>query len=311
MAQGTPSLSLRPALQQRAHALLSRTDSLLSHLCRVLSTPYGTDKALLTLTYTVKLLYTQLARIRTLQQQQLLQSIARKAPSVLLPGETVLATISFPDTALTTLEASSRALNALISDFRVFVRLWGLLGIYAWGKGTWQSPPTDRVLAATVWAQVAVNIGYQWYENIAYLAQKGVLRGDRFGAKQQSKWYAWSSRFWAAHVGLEALRLLRVWQVERTTLAQGRAQRSTEKGAAEADEVGNGDGDGVSNGGQVEADRVEAAQAWRRAWYVNAAYAPMTVHYSLEEGCLSDEWLGVLGVIAGTIGFKHIWKQTA
>ena len=63
--------------------------------------------------------------------------------------------------------------------------------------------------------------------------------------------------------------------------------------------------------GAVGVQRQQEVQAWRRAWWANAAYSPMTVHYSVDGGILSDDQLGLLGVIIGFIGFGHLWKQSA
>lgn len=286
--------SIPPKLRARAQALLSRGDDLAMHLTRVLATPAGIDKFLMTIYYTMKLVYPQIARLRALRADQHIQAFISKAAASLLPGETLVAPIAAltpPDGTLATLEASSRALAALISDFRIFVRCWGLLGIYTWGRSTWTSPPEDKVLKRLVWGQVGVNTGFQLCENVAYLASKGVLRGPRFGTEMQNRWWMYSCRFWAAHTALEAARLLRVWQL---SVREAQSEKNVEGLSSE----------------EARAKKMEATQAWSRAWYVNAAYAPMTVHYSIPNGLLTDEWLGALGIIAGSIGLRHMWKQT-
>jgi len=287
-------------LRNRSDATLSRIDSILTHLGRVLVTAAGTDKLLMTIYYVLKLIYPTIARLRTLRAQQFLARFVQKASDTPLPGGTLVATFaSVPgNDRLGSVEASTRNLAGVISDFRIFVRLWGMIGIYGWARSTWYSPPEDSVVRGLVWAQIAANVGFQLFENVAYLASKGVLRGPRFDEKRQTVWWMWSSRFWAGHVGLEALRLLRVWQLfeRKSGHAGGKADMANSK---------------VSSSGGIDAEtRSVEVNAWRRAWTVNAAYAPMTIHYSLERGLLSDEWLGVVGLIAGTTGFKQIWEQT-
>ena len=61
--------------------------------------------------------------------------------------------------------------------------------------------------------------------------------------------------------------------------------------------------------GKVQRVRDEAR--WWSEAYVNAAYAPLTVHWSLEQGCVSEAWVGFLGMVAGLVGFKELWEQTA
>ncbi|KAJ9618955.1 hypothetical protein H2203_008771 [Taxawa tesnikishii (nom. ined.)] len=275
------------------HRLLVRLDGLLSHLSRVLSTPSGVDITLLTIYYTLKLVHSQIARLQTLRLHHAVHSFTRKASAILLPGETILATIAPPQGTLAEIEASSRALTAAISDFRMFTRLWGLIGIYKWGKSTYLNPPPDDFVKAATWAQVIVNVGYQWYENVAYLASKGVLRGERFSQRKQIWWWNLSCRFWMAHVAIEAVRLMRVRQ-----LRIRKEEALMEKGDFDAS-------------AEEKAKRVEEVAAWKRSMLVNAAYAPMTVHYSIEKGCLNEETIGLLGTVIGAIVFGRLWKSTA
>ncbi|KAJ9637811.1 hypothetical protein H2201_007743 [Coniosporium apollinis] len=284
----SPPTNLRP--------LLRKTDILLLRLNALLSTPSGIDRTLCTLSYTLTLLHARLSPLLTHRLAALAASIASKASDALLPGETLIATLPAPASirALSRTTASIKALAGLIADFRIFVRLWGLLGIYAWARSTWASPPADAVLRRITWAQVAVNAAYQFLENGAYLASKGVLVSEGWvgekGDRRQARWWVWSSRFWAAHVGLEFLRLGYLWRKER---------RMEEKGV---------DGEGEKEDKIVrEAER----ELWWRDLVSNAAYGPLTVHWSLEEGCLSESWVGLLGMVAGGVGLRERWKATA
>lgn len=271
-----------------ANHLLVRSDRLVAHLSRILSTSSGADTLLQTLQYTLLVLHSQLSRLRAWKLQKLALEIVRKASATLLPGETVVATVASPTQKLDSVIGGSKALSSLISDFRIFTRLWGLIGIYDWGKSTWYNPPEDKLIRATVWAQVLAGVGFQWYENVAYLAMKGVLRGERFNERKQAAWWEWSSRFWMAHVALEMLRLMRVWQLE--------ASKPTS-------DVKSPDADN-------QAKRIEATEAWRRAFVVNTAWAPITAHYSWEQGVMSEPWVGALGLIASGTGFRQLWKRT-
>lgn len=268
---------------------LLRSDRLLDHLSRILATSSGKDTLLQTLQYTLLALHSHLSRLRDWRLKRLVFAIAGEASKTLLPGETVIANVASPTPTLDSVIASSKALSGLISDFRIFTRLWGLLGIYNWAKSTYKNPPKDSVLKATVWAQVLAGAGFQWYENVAYLAMKGVLRGERFGERKQAKWWEWSSRFWMAHVALEVVRLAREWQLDAATAVV----EDKEASAAE------------------KATRAEASTVWRRSLLVNAAWAPITAHYSWEQGCLSDNWVGLLGLVACGTGFRQLWKRTS
>ncbi|KAL2357429.1 hypothetical protein BJ546DRAFT_309688 [Cryomyces antarcticus] len=284
-----PSIPSSSALRR----YLSGADSTLGRLTRILSTTSGVDTTLLTLGYSLTLVSAQLQRTLEKQLERFALSVVEKASDALLPGETLVATLPTPDGPLAQLAAGSKAAADLIADFRIFLRLWGLLSIYQWAKSTYHSPPADGLLRRVAWAQVAVNAAYQYLENGAYLAQHGILPGRSWTAAKQTRWWVWSSRFWAAHVVLDFVRLARVRQL-----------RLRNRGAAGVS--------GVGGEGEKE-DRVEAAREETRWWdeiYVNAAYAPLTLHWSLEEGCVSEAWVSALGTIAGVIGFRELWKQS-
>jgi hypothetical protein len=271
-----PSLN---TLQSWLPLYLSKTDATISHLSRVLSTPSGTDTFLLTICYTSLLSSSLLSslslhRIRAAVQRIISQAIA------LPPNTTVIIdTSSLPPSCLLIASRRLKALSDLISDFRIFVRLWGLLSIYKWGKRVYNSPPADTLVRRIVYTQVASNIAFQYLENGAYLASKGVLG---WGKEKQSRAWIWSSRFWMLHVGLDFVRLWR--------------------------EAGLRTSKGKSNPGSDE--EIKWTAKWRREMVVNAAWAPLTLHWSLEEGFASDFWVGVLGSVAGLAGFRELWRTT-
>ncbi|KAF2809225.1 uncharacterized protein BDZ99DRAFT_47511 [Mytilinidion resinicola] len=268
------------------------TDSTLSHLARLLSTPAGTDAFLCTLGYTLTLLHPALSHLLDLRLRALATKIATKADGVLLPGETLITTFEAPTSTklLASGAAGSKALAGVISDYRIFVRLWGLLGIYSWGKGVWNAGlpegagGKERVLRAVAWGQVVSCAAYQVLENGAYLASKGVLVTQGWlgeaGKRREARWWVWSSRFWAAHVALEGVRLAVLYRKQ--------------KGEKEEVETGS------------KEDR-----AWWRDAVSNAAYAPLTIHWSTEAGVVSEPLVGLLGTVAGGVGLLERWRETA
>jgi hypothetical protein len=211
---------------------------------------------------------------------------------VLLPPNTtvIIDTSNIPPSKLLIAAKRLKALSDLISDFRIFVRLWGLLGIWRWGERTLKSPPGDVVVRRLVYSQVVVNVFYQYLENGAYLSSKGVMG---WSTEKQNKAWLWSSRFWMAHVGLDFIRLYREWMLRR--------QRGTE----EERRTDGPKGDVITDRGEEE---------WRAGWIkemvVNLAYAPLTVHWSLEKGLVGDFWVGLLGSVAGVAGLDALWKNT-
>ena len=158
--------------------------------------------------------------------------------------------------------------------------------------------------------QIGVNVAYQALENIAYLAQHGVVGG--IGKAKQARLWAWSSRFWAAHVALD---LGRVWRLRRRASAGARArararrslesEKRTQSAIGEVSEVMS-----IARERDVVAREEEEEAAWWREVAVNLAYAPLTVHWSLERGLVSDGWVGAFGSMAGLINFRRAWSDT-
>merc|ERR1711977_765913 len=47
---------------------------------------------------------------------------------------------------------------------------------------------------------------------------------------------------------------------------------------------------------------------WRRQLLINAAYAPLTIHWSLEKGLVGEFWVGLFGSVAGLAKLKEAWR---
>ena len=50
---------------------------------------------------------------------------------------------------------------------------------------------------------------------------------------------------------------------------------------------------------------------WWKDLASNVAYAPMTVHWSLQQGLLSDWGVGACGMVAGGALLADAWRKTA
>ncbi|CUS09759.1 unnamed protein product [Tuber aestivum] len=202
---------------------MHKFNELMVRLNRLLSNPSGIDKVLMTTQYTLALL----------------------PPSAL--SSTRSARINIPK------------LTSLISDIRMFMRLWGLVGIYTWGLSTLSASRPSPIEIAQVFA----NTCFQICENVAYLSSHGIVRIRK---KTEGQLWLWSSRFWMAHVALEFVRLF--------------------------------------GGGR-------RGKGWERALLSNCAYAPLTVHYSVEGGTISPEAIATCGSVAAVIGLQNEWRKTA
>ncbi|KAI4933012.1 hypothetical protein J4E85_003415 [Alternaria conjuncta] len=317
-AKPTPAPPARFTTIQKLRFLLLRylartagtADRTLVRLSKLLSTPSGTDVLLCTTSYTLTLIHAVLSRVLERRLASIATEIAEKAEGVLLPGETLIASLPAPTSTkvIAQVVGSSRALAAVISDFRIFVRLWGVLGLYTWARDTSQDRlPEDatrkeKILRGLTWTAIMSCVGFQVLENGAYLSSKGALTTARWtgdvGKARENAWWLWSSRFWAAYVGVELVRL---------------GVQQYYASSSESISVSSGDGekeDKIQREERIKARKVEN-WLWWKDLASNLAYAPMTVHWSIEQGLLSDWGVGACGMVAGGALLADAWRKTA
>ncbi|KAF2633069.1 hypothetical protein BU25DRAFT_406325 [Macroventuria anomochaeta] len=311
----TPRPPPRPTLLQKLRYILTRrlrntaqsVDRSLLRLSALLSTPNGIDVVLCTTGYTLTLVYALGQQVLEKQLAAVATDFADKAADVMLPGETLIAEL--PASAgiklLAQTVGSSKAIADVIADYRIFVRMWGMLGLYTWARDTYLSPlpkeatRKEKLLRGTTWAAIASCVLFQVLENGAYAASKGMLTSEAWtgdaGKKRETWWWVWSSRFWAAYVGCEILRLLieRAYREPRVEMA------------------GDGEKEDKLRLEQEKKDSYNARFTWWKDLISNIAYAPMTLHWSIEEGVLSELQVGIFGTIAGGALLADAWRKTA
>ncbi|KAI0180903.1 hypothetical protein GGR52DRAFT_583359 [Hypoxylon sp. FL1284] len=308
-----PSIPLGAALA----AAPSQTDAFLAHLQRCLQTPSGVDTALLFVCYAARLSASVLeagTRPALARRARALLALAAALPPsavLVLPARLLPSSGS---ALVLELARRLRALSAMLSDARTFLRLWGLLNMYFWArrlvvrwresrarkqqgeksdeKGVAAATATgadDPVETAISWAQLGACVVFQSLENGAYLSSKGVLG---WPAAAQRRAGLWSARFWAAFVGAEVGRL--VWEARR----RGRRTRA-ERFA------------GGRTAAEVQRDEDDWSAAWRKALARNLAWAPLTLHWSSETGLLSEMAVGAIACVPGVIQMRDLWARTA
>ena len=177
---------------------------------------------------------------------------------------------------------------------------------------TYLAPPGEGIVRAITWGQVVACALYQGLENGAYLAEKGVL-GWKKG--RIAKAWVWSGRAWCAYVALELARLGYEW---RELKGRDVARRRRQSMELEKSGLAEKEGEMVEKGElELRMDKVEDEEVkekwgkWYRDFGVNVAYAPMTVHYSLENGILGEGAVGGLGAVVGALSIGQAWKETA
>lgn len=304
-----PPAEVKPALPGPVNAnfirVLRNSDALVARLALLLSTPSSTDSTLSLLSYSLILASHGVDRLVAARMATVAEQIAARASKSLQPGEAVIASLPVGEVlgaqwarAADTSDRMKKA-RALVSDYRAFVRLWGLLGMYAWAKGHWNSAPGPRkegeseedrrlnpvanpTVRAIVWLQITACVAFQALENVAYLGQHGILKVE---PATQGKLYQWSSRGWAVHIVLD---LVRLWKTAQMT----KQKRKNEAYSAAWD---------------------EEDAAWWKKFITDSAWAPIALNYSLNPSYmfLNEIGLGLSGVIASGVSVRELWNKSA
>ncbi|ANB13012.1 conserved fungal protein [Sugiyamaella lignohabitans] len=115
------------------------------------------------------------------------------------------------------LSSNFRSLYSMISDFRMFLRLWGTLSVAEWTVDTLADPGSDDPLIKfCTYIQAIAGTLYQLLEDLAYLSSKKVIS---LSAPTEGKIWIVSCYFWALHVQLELIKIFRrKWQGEKNLL---------------------------------------------------------------------------------------------
>lgn len=309
-------------LRALLEAAPSNADAFLAHLQRCLSTPSGIDTVLLFLCYSSRLSSAALellTRPAVRRGAERLLALASSLP----PSATLLFNSkAFPSPGAALLLELSRRLktfSALLSETRTFLRLWGLLGMYFWGRGLVlrlrearaaakaslsstgdeknvsevsmakaAAAKVDKLEVSLAASQLVACVVFQALENGAYLAQKNVLAWQ---PATIGKAYRWSARFWGAFVGLKLTELF----LDRYRRAQvPKRQRMGDKTVA-----------------VFEREEAEWSLEWRKLVGRNMAWFPLTLHWSLEQGLFGELTIGALASIPGCIQMRDLWRRTS
>ncbi|GAW24823.1 hypothetical protein ANO14919_144170 [Xylariales sp. No.14919] len=285
-------------LRELLVATPSNVDAFLAHLQRCLATPTGIDTVLLFICYSSRLTS---AALTTLVQPALKRSASRliALASALPPSATLIFNAkTLPSSSVAfVLELAKRlkALSGLTSEARTIMRLWGLLGMYFWArrlvlKWRQQKQQGDGKFETSIaWSQLAACVAFQALENGTYLASRGVLG---WAPATQKKAAVWSARFWGSFVGLELIRLF------YESSKRGRRSRAEKFAGGKTVAV-------------VEREEREWTENWRKTVVRNLAWAPLTVHWSLEQGLVSELGIGALASIPSVIQIRDLWRNTA
>ena len=183
---------------------------------------------------------------------------------------------------LTDAAAGTKIVGGLCSEVRMFIRLFGLLKIWAGMKNAYLNPPKDIVIRLLSWGQLISMGTYLVHENGFYLATKGVLKG--WTAEKLGSTFRRAIWVFFAYLCMDYARLLRVWQLREQASATSEKEE------------------------KLELEKQDAA--WWRSLKVDLSYSPLCFHWGNEGGLVSDTVVGLLGASAGFQGFAEAWRQT-
>lgn len=277
--------------------LASKSDAFLSQLHRAASTRSGADVILLFLTYGSRLTGNLLetgSRAALQSSANKLVALALQLPpqaAVTFTSENLIGASPILGVALN-LAARLKNASVVLSEIRTFGRLWGLLGLYFAAKRlvlkltskkteekSEDAKAENRFDNLVAIAQITSLISFQATENIAFLSSKGILG---FSPQTQGKLAKWSVKSWALYIGMELGRLL--------------IERQRRVSAA---------------GGKLTAKDVEWSENWKTDFFRNLAWSPITVHYSVATGFLSDLAISALAFHPAQSQMRELWAANA
>ena len=304
VAPSTPPSSNKtnPSAAVSLGALLKATpssiDAFLSHLSRCIQTRGGADVVLFFLCYATRLsgaILDDLSRWVLRQSAQQLLTLATKLP----PSTTVTFSgplVPSPSAALAAgalqLATKLKAFSGMVTEIRTFGRLWGLLGLYLSAKRLYLSriaiSSDEKKKQGSGWAtaysalQIAFLISFQASENTAFLASKKVIS---LPPATTAKIARWGVRSWMLYVFSEAGRHL----VERSL----RVSAARKKGTT------------------VKAEDAEWDANWKRDFFRNLAWAPLTVHWSVDNGPLNELAISLFALWPASGAMRDLWRANA
>ncbi|CCL99302.1 uncharacterized protein FIBRA_01318 [Fibroporia radiculosa] len=265
------------------------TSETVDHLVRYLSTWSGSDKFFMIIQHTLKLLVPFLHFRARMQHRAGL----RKEP-------------------ISSAAESLVKFSNIISDARMFFRIWGLLPIIQWLTSIERKqPPTRRILTIERlqgWSMLA----YYPLEHLYYLVAHSIVPsklsavsllsllpslgskpGDKSITLDAKSLGMWSCRFWSLYVALQFAHLLEDRKLLKTR------ERTVSKTKSVV----------------AESEKEELKKRWDSFWsevIVNLGNLPTAIHWSLERGLFaSDIWLDAFGLVAGLASWRSGWKATA
>ncbi|TPX42482.1 hypothetical protein SeMB42_g01461 [Synchytrium endobioticum] len=246
---------------------LFKPNPTLDQLCRFLNSVRGTDKVLMLVVYVSKIA---------------IWAISRRNPK---------------SAAIVRL----RNLVAPAADTRMLLRYYGLVPMCQWIVYSEAHPAPTAYLRLLTRLQNIANIIYYPLEHVYWLGAHGIVPmssavRDRVGL--------WSSRFWALYVILYFAQLLEehAMLVSKEMALEKKWNAGPGKKTVDADA-------GMAKQ-QILVQRVavwDERKTWMINFVINAAYFPLTIHWSIDNSPFPDIGVGVCGTVAALAQMYTAW----
>ncbi|KAI8617623.1 peroxisomal biogenesis factor 11 [Chytriomyces sp. MP71] len=180
-----------------------------------------------------------------------------------------------------------------VSDTRILLRYYGLIPLFQWILFSERNPPPTPFLRIIYRLQNMSNLFYYPLEHLYYLgAHKVVPMSD----ETLNRVGLWSCRFWAAYV---VLYFLQLYQEHR--LLELRQLRLTQRSRSNAESKD-----------VIRAEQRSIASDMHSLLIntiINAAYFPLTMHWSIEGSTFPDFGVGICGSVAAVAQIYSAWKS--
>ncbi|KAK0738475.1 hypothetical protein B0T18DRAFT_335399 [Schizothecium vesticola] len=173
--------------------------------------------------------------------------------------------------ASATLAARLRALSTLLSEARTILRLWALLGMYTWGKGL-----VGKTLRGSPEGEKEskTTMVIEWARLLCCVGLQGLENGAYLSSRGVLGWTP-------AQQGLAYKWSARFWAAYI----------------------------GIELG-RLLAGSTEETGEWRKKVARNAAWMPLTLHWSTDVGFVSEPVIGALASVPGIIQMRDLWAST-
>ncbi|KAJ2789619.1 hypothetical protein GGI18_002295 [Coemansia linderi] len=185
-----------------------------------------------------------------------------------------------------------RTLSNLVADYRIMIRLTGLVPMAQYVRYAEQFPAKTRLLQ---WLDRIMNLTLVCYYPLEHIYWLGAHQILPFSENLIDIAGYWSCRFWAVWVAMQFVRL-----GEEYRLIQGKRREIYTRDKIDAAQM------------QVELDAVSAeTKSWKTQLIINACYFPLTLHWSIRGSTFPDVAVGVCGTVAAVAQACNVWKATA